>query len=168
MKILFPISLFKSDYRKFFIGLPLKQFCMRQTIKFLILGILFFLITNYFTFSLSSFFYGGANLVSWFIIPIVIAVGMLKGPKIGLIFGLSSIFPFFFYMFFAAGYTLLIVFLMGLISSFTTGLFGYIPIKRYNERNSRGSFFKSFIGVALLTLLLEFLGLVFQIGYHLF
>ncbi len=124
---------------------------MNQIIKYSILGFLFFLavavgtsINIWFGPSINSA--GGTfNYVSCFAVVVVVAIGMIVGPKAGAAFGQASLIPFFMaqYIYHLGLWSILY---FGLLNCFCFALFGFLPSKVFRATKNLGLLAVSYIG----------------------
>lgn len=122
----------------------------KQIIKYSVLGFFFFLAILIGTSanialgpSINSA--GGTfNYVSCFAVAVVVAIGMFKGPKVGVAFGQASLIPFF-----LAQYVnhigLLSMLYFGLLNCFIFALFGFLPSKVFRATKNLGLLAVSYV-----------------------
>jgi hypothetical protein len=127
---------------------------MGNGLKFLLLGFLFFLGISVLRQLLYGSFYLNFDVLLVIIVPVTVAIGILKGQRAGVAFGFSSFFAYSLTEFFY-GYSVL----FGLLSSFVSGcvmaLYGYVPAKFYLPNRRVAKAFVGFLASLFLDLVLS-------------
>jgi DNA-directed RNA polymerase subunit RPC12/RpoP len=142
---------------------------MNQSIKYFLIGVAYFLLITYLNQYISQ-----NSTYAYFLIPlllapigvaIVVTIGILKTPKLGLIFGLSSIVSNIVWIFLSYNvyvyidyffYNYLSFFLEFILPSLFVGLFGYLPSKLFHKQLRYSGAIKGFITVLIISNLVNF------------
>jgi len=141
---------------KTFITCMRKYQPMDRIIKFLILGFFFFLVISL----LDQIVHFDFSLFGSVAVAVVIAVGILRSPKIGLSFGLSSFPAYTIAWFLWGGFRWLVLFRLFLLfaNSGIFALYGYLPSKYYLRSKRLSRLAIAFLGVLSLEFILSFCG----------
>jgi hypothetical protein len=145
---------------------------MRAPLKYFLIGLFFFSISyalqEYYLSYEVSIFSLALN------ISIAVAVGMLKTPKIGLVFGLSSIIPNlvdmfmvnnWYFSYFSYNYGLFFI-ISSIISTLLLCCFGYFPAKGFQKQNLISNAMKNLLGVLIFATIVYFV--FFMLAFYSF